>query len=89
MSHCISHRVYHCSTTEKQILKNLNDWAFDPEETSCYHGNMHFHRNMVFKTREEAEAAIEKLDNGWYDDHAVMFKDGRKKYWLVKVEYHC
>ena len=89
MSCSTNYRTYHCSISEKQILKDLNHWAFDPEETSCYHGNMHFHRDMVFKTREEARAAIEKMDKGWYDDHAVMFKDGRKKYWLAKVEYHC
>jgi hypothetical protein len=29
------------------------------------------------------------LDKGWYDDHAVRFRDGRKIFWLVKVEYHC
>ena len=33
--------------------------------------------------------AIEKMDNGWYDDHAVRYRDGRKIYWLVKVEWHC
>jgi hypothetical protein len=29
------------------------------------------------------------LDKGWYDDHAVRFRDGRKIYWLVKIEWHC
>ena len=89
MSHQIGYRTYHCSTTEKQILKDLNSFAYDPQETSCYHGNLHFHRDIVCKTEEEAREKIEKLDNGWYDDHAVFFKDGRKKYWLVKYEFHC
>ena len=86
--HNIDYTVYHCSKTEKQILKDLNRWAYDPQESNGYHGNMHFHRDMVFKTRDEARAAIEKMDKGLYDDHAVMFKDGRKKFWLVKSEYH-
>jgi len=47
------------------------------------------YREPVYRNREEAEAAIEKLDKGWYDDHAVMYREGRKKFWLVKVEWHC
>lgn len=89
MSHAIGYRTYHCSTSEKQILKELNSFAYDPEETSGYHGNLKFHRDIVCKNEQEAREKIEQLDKGWYDDHAVFFKDGRKKFWLVKFEYHC
>jgi hypothetical protein len=89
MSHCIGYRTYHCSVSEKAILKELNGFAYDSEERSGYHGNLKFHRDIVCKNREEAEEKLKSLDKGWYDDHAVMFKDGRKKYWLVKFEYHC
>ena len=89
MSHAIRHLTYHCSTSEAAILKDLNRFAYDPQETSGYHGNMKFHREPVYCNQEEAAAAIEKMDKGWYDDHAVMYKDGRKKFWLVKVEWHC
>ena len=89
MSHAIRHLTYHCSTSEKAILKDLNTFAYDPQETSGYRGNMKFHREPVYRNQEEAAAAIEKLDKGWYDDHAVMYRDGRKKFWLVKVEWHC
>lgn len=89
MSHAIRHLDYHCSVSEKAILKDINSFAYDPEETSGYHGDLTFHREPVYKTREEAMAAIEKLDRGWYNDHAVMYRDGRKKFWLVKVEWHC
>ena len=47
MSHQIGHRVYHCSTSEKAILKDLNSFAYDPQETSGYHGNIKFHRDIV------------------------------------------
>ena len=40
-------------------------------------------------TYAEAMEKLASLDRGWYDDHAVFYKDGRKKYWLVKVEWHC
>lgn len=89
MSHAIRYITFHCSTSEKQILKELNRFAYDPQETSGYHGNLKFHKDIVCKNEDEARAMIEKLDKGWYDDHAVYYKDGRKKYWLVKVEWHC
>ena len=89
MSHAIRYLDYHCSTSEAGILRDIKRFAYDPEEASGYHGNLKFHREPVYKNREEAEEAIRKLDKGWYDDHAVMYRDGRKKFWLVKVEWHC
>lgn len=89
MGHAIDYRDYHCSTSEKSILKDLNSFAYDPQETSGYHGNMTFHKEPVYRNREEAEEAINKLDKGWYDDHAVRYRQGRKIFWLVKYEYHC
>lgn len=90
MGHAIRHLTYRkTATTPKQILKSINGWAYDPMETSRYHGNLKFHEKPVYKSREDAEKAIERLDNGWYDDHAVLYRDGRKLYWLVKVEWHC
>lgn len=89
MSHAIRHLTYHCSVSEHAILKDLNGFAYDPQETNGYHGHMTFHREPIYRNEDEAMAAIEKLDKGWYDDHAVMFRVGRKKFWLVKVEWHC
>ena len=31
---------------------------------------------------------IKRHDRGWYDCLAVQYKSSRKKYWLVKIEYH-
>ena len=89
MSHQIRYLTYHCSTSEHAILKDLNRFAYDPHETRGYHGNLKFHRDIVCKNEDEAREKIVQLDNGWYDDHAVFFKDGRKKFWLVKCEWHC
>ena len=88
MSHAIRHLTYHCSVSEHAILKDINRFAYDPQETSGYHGNLKFHKEPVYKNREEAEKAIEKLDKGRYDDHAVRFREDRKIFWLVKIEYH-
>lgn len=89
MSHQIGYKTYHCSTSENAILKDLNSFAYDPEETCGYHGHLTFHRNIICKNDAEARETLDKLERGSYDDHAVFFKDGRKKYWLVKYEYHC
>ena len=89
MGHAIRYLDYHCSKSEKAILKEINQFAYDPQESSGYHGGMVFHKDLVYKNRDEAKKAIEKLDKGWYDDHAVRYRDGRRIYWLVKVEWHC
>lgn len=89
MSHAIRYLTYHCSTSERQILNDINSFAYDPQESSGYHGNLKFHRDIVCENEQAAMDKIASLDKGWYDDHAVFFKDGRKKYWLVKIEWHC
>lgn len=89
MSRAIRLLDYHCSVSEKAILKDINSFAYDPQESSGYHGDLTFHREPVYPNREAAQEAIKKLDRGWYNDHAVMYRDGRKKFWLVKVEWHC
>lgn len=89
MSHAIRHLDYHCSVSEKAILKDINSFAYDPRETIGYHGDLTFHKEPVYKNREEAMAAIKKLERGRYNDHAVRYRNGRKIFWLVKVEWHC
>ena len=89
MSHAIKYLTYHCSKSESAILKDINSFAYDPQESNGYHGNLTFHRDIVCKNIEEAEEKLKELDKGWYDDHAVFYRDGRKKFWLVKVEWHC
>ena len=78
MSHEIRYIDYPCCTTERQILKDIGSYAYDPQETCGYHGDLTFHKEPVYKNREEAMAAIEKLDKGWYSDHAVRYREGRR-----------
>lgn len=89
MSHQIQYIDYPCRTSEPAIQKDLNRFAYNPQESSGYHGNLTFHKEPVYKNRAEALAAIENMDRGWYDDHAVRYRDGRKINWLVKCEWHC
>ena len=89
MSHAIRYLEYPCRTTERQILKDINSFAYDPQESSGYHGNLTFHREPVYPDRASAMEAVTRLDKGWYDDHAVRYRQGRKIHWLVKCEWHC
>lgn len=89
MSHQTRFLTYPCQTTERQIQKDLNRFAYDPQESSSYHGRLTFHREPVYKNIDEAEEAINKMIRGDYDDHAVRFRVGRRINWLVKVEWHC
>ena len=89
MSHAIKYLDYHCSVSKTKILKDINSFAYDPQETNGYHGDLTFHDDIICKNREEAMNKLAALDKGWYSDHAVYYKNGRKKFWLVKVEWHC
>lgn len=54
-----------------------DDW----EEGGSYGGSTsltnsaRWHRGTVYPDRAAAEDAINKMDKGWYDDHAVLFRD--------------
>ena len=89
MSHAIRHLDYHCSVSKRQILRDINSFAYDPQETSGYHGDLTWHEDKVYANRDEAMAAIEKYDCGWYSDHAVRYRQSRKIFWLIKIEWHC
>ena len=50
MSHAIQYLDYHCSKSEHAILKDINNFAYDPQESSGYHGDLTFHREPVYPT---------------------------------------
>lgn len=89
MSHLIGYKSYDGSAKESQILRDLNSFAYDPQESSGYHGNLTFHKNVVYKDRNEAVQRLKDLVKESYDDHAVLYTENGKEYWLVKYEYHC
>lgn len=90
MSHCVKFVSYPCKKTEGGIMRDLNHWAFDPQETCGYHGDMRFFKDKLFNNYDDAYNWLsEHYDNGDYRDATVRYKDGRRIYWLSKVEYHC
>lgn len=75
MGHSISYHTFSYKTKQKDIFEDICAWAYDPQESGGYHGNLTFHENRIYECKEDAEEAIRKFDKGWYDDHAVLFKD--------------
>ena len=49
MSHAIQYLDFHCSVSENAILKEINSFAYDPQESSGYHGNLKFKKDPVYK----------------------------------------
>lgn len=78
MSHNIEHFTYPKSVNKTQVQKNLNnyvahaDWQ---EGCSGLDKPIRWLDNKIYESEEEARKAIEKLDRGWYDQLAVLFKE--------------
>ena len=77
MGHAIN---YFTVDKESDIMKVAENYArhnTDMEEnpSGSYHGNMTVHKYDVCESYEDAEDYIERHDRGFYDDHAVRFKD--------------
>lgn len=49
------------------------DRAIDP--SGEYHGNMRIHDDIICESYEDAIETINEMDRGFYDDHAVRYKD--------------
>ena len=86
--HQIEYLTYTSRKSEKTILKECSviaDWEGD------YKGQIKHIRfkDIVKNNYDEAYEWIRQNDNGWYDNLAVKYKDGRKVMWLVKIEFHC
>lgn len=71
---------YFTTDKKKEITKIAEEWAYynvDPyeNESRSYHGNMKIHDDIICDSYEDAIEKIQQLDNGWYDDHAVRYRD--------------
>lgn len=90
MAHNIKHCSYHCSVSQKWVQKSLDQYVANEDWQEGASGLPQPIRwiDHTCKNLEEAEKYIKDHDRGWYDCLAVQYKSGRKKYWLVKIEYH-
>ena len=90
MAHHVKHLDYHCSRSQRLIQKRLDAFVAceDYEEGATGLPQPIRWIDRLCKNRDEALEYIESHDSGWYDCLAVKYKQGRKIYWLVKIEYH-
>ena len=78
MGHNINYMTADRNVKKNSVIAEINyevehvAW----EEGGRYDGSqLTWHDGKVYPDYESARKAIEKLDNGWYDDHAVLFHD--------------
>lgn len=78
MGHVIEHHVLPKDCDRAMFIAQMDEQVSceDRDEGGRYRASqLKWHENKVYDTREDAEKAIKRLDNGWYDDHAVLFRD--------------
>ena len=83
------HNIHYLEVEEKadrnKILAHIEYHASHDGDGYC--GKVKWHDNISpCKNREEAEKLISKLDNGWYDDHAVRYYDYSSAVTTKKIE---
>ena len=77
MGHAIE---YFSVADRKEIMQTAEEFAYynvDRQEnpSGSYHGMMTIHDDIICESYEDAIAKIDSLDSGFYDDHAVRYKD--------------
>lgn len=77
MGHAIQ---YFTTEKKKEILSIAEEFAYynvDRQEnpTGSYHGRMTIHDDIICDSYNDAVSKIDMLDRGFYDDHAVRYKD--------------
>lgn len=87
--HEIRHLTFSSRTTPKGITDRCNRIAKQNSDSGCGLYNGIRFTDKVFSNYALAINWINNNDNGWYNNLAVKYKDGRKTNWLVKIEYHC
>lgn len=77
----MGHAVEYFTTDKRsKIMAVAEEYAFyntdrGENPAGSYHGRMTIHDKPICESYDDAVRFIEAHDNGWYDDHAVQFKD--------------
>ena len=73
--HQICYRDFPENVNRKLLIAEITEEA-ERYGDGTYSGPLRFHDEISpLESREAAEQRIQKLDNGWYDDHAVRYYD--------------
>lgn len=71
--HNIIYKIHPKNTTRETMLSVATKIA--REDGDGYSSRFTLHSGVVYDCEDDAIEAIEGFDNGWYDDHAVLFRD--------------
>ena len=85
----MSHEIYYYTCKEdcnrKFVMQEIAEHA--QREGDGYHSRMTWHDGIPpLESEEAAHEFIKKHDNGWYDDHAVRFKDYSRAEKTAKIK---
>ena len=75
------HAVEYFTVADRgEIMRTAQEYAYyntDREENPSgdYHGQMTIHDDIICESYDDAVETIDRLDRGFYDDHAVRYKD--------------
>ena len=79
MGHAINFNVFSVKESKEKIFDMVNEVAI---EEGDYHSGLNkairWYDDKCFNSYEDAEAFINKKDDGWYDQLAVKFKEDKK-----------
>lgn len=87
--HAIDFMTFGSRKGEKAIIKECGQYADRNGDHEGQARDIRFRGDLVFKTYQDAVEWIEAHDRGWYDCLAVKYMEKGRKYWLVKIEFHC
>lgn len=72
MSHFVGYETFDKNVDRREVYDFIEDkcaW----ENGDGYSSTIKWHCEKVYADFEDAQRAITRLDNGWYDDHAVLY----------------
>lgn len=75
MGHTIQHFTFPVKTKKQDIIAECSDYANRNGDYADQIEGIRFKENTTYDCYEDAEKAIESMDNGWYDNIAVKYKD--------------
>ena len=85
MGHAINYITEPENVDKKAVMASIQEVA--ARDGDGYPGRVKWHSELpVYESYEEAEKMIQRLDNGWYDDHAVRFYDYRNATRTKKID---
>lgn len=72
MSHYVGYETFD-KNVDRAVVYDFIEEVCAMENGDGYGTTIKWHCEKVYADYEEAKSAITRMDNGWYDDHAVLY----------------